>query len=131
MCIFAQMKAPKNLEKYIPHYDAEKFRRKLRRTFRRLGAKAAYYALILFYALQDPKISRKDKGIIIGALGYFLLPFDLVPDLLPVIGFTDDIAALGLAVYKVWNCITPLVKSQAEAKVYEWFGDVDQSDLIL
>ncbi|MBR5724145.1 MAG: DUF1232 domain-containing protein [Bacteroidales bacterium] len=125
------MKAPKNLEKYIPHYDAEKFRRKLRRTVRRLGAKAVYYALILFYALQDPQISKKDKGIIIGALGYFLLPFDLVPDFLPAIGFTDDIAALGLAIYKVWNCITPLVKSQAEAKVYEWFGDVDQSDLIL
>ena len=124
------MKAPKNLEKYIPHYDAEKFRRKLRRTVKRLGAKAVYYALILFYALQDPQISRKDKGIIIGALGYFLLPFDLVPDFLPAIGFTDDIAALGLAIYKVWNCITPLVKSQAEAKVYEWFGDVDQSDLI-
>lgn len=131
MCIFAKMKAPKNLEKYIPHYDAEKFRRKLRRTVRRLGAKAVYYALILFYALQDPQISKKDKGIIIGALGYFLLPFDLVPDFLPAIGFTDDIAALGLAIYKVWNCITPLVKSQAEAKVYEWFGDVDQSDLIM
>ena len=125
------MKAPKNLEKYIPHYDAEKFRRKLRRTLKRLGAKAVYYALILFYALQDPQISRKDKGIIIGALGYFLLPFDLMPDFLPAIGFTDDIAALGVAVYKVWNCITPLVKSQAEAKVYEWFGDVDQSDLML
>ncbi|MBQ9661014.1 MAG: DUF1232 domain-containing protein [Bacteroidales bacterium] len=125
------MKAPRNLEKYIPNYDADKFRRKLRRSLRRLGAKSAYYALILYYALQDPQVSRKDKGIILGALGYFLLPFDLVPDFLPGVGYTDDIAALAYAVYKVWHCITPQVKSQAESKVYEWFGDVDQSDLIL
>ena len=125
------MKAPKNLEKYIPNYDVEKFWKKLRRTFKRLGAKAVYYALILYYAMQDPQISKKDKGIILGALGYFLLPFDFMPDFIPGVGYTDDIAALTFAIYKVWKCITPLVKSQAEAKVYEWFGDVDQSDLIL
>lgn len=81
--------------------------------------------------MQDPQISKKDKGIILGALGYFLLPFDMLPDFLPGVGYTDDIAALAFAIYKVWNCITPLVKSQAESKVYDWFGDVDQSDLIL
>lgn len=125
------MKAPRNLEKYIPNYDVEKFWKKLRRSLRRMGAKAVYYALLLYYALQDPQISRKDKGMILGALGYFLLPLDLMPDFLPAIGYTDDIAALAFAVYKVINCITPQVKGQAEAKVYEWFGDVDQSDLIL
>lgn len=125
------MKAPRNLEKYILNYDVEKFWKKLRRSLRRMGAKAVYYALLLYYALQDPQISRKDKGMILGALGYFLLPLDLMPDFLPAIGYTDDIAALAFAVYKVINCITPLVKGQAEAKVYEWFGDVDQSDLIL
>lgn len=125
------MKAPRNLEKYIPNYDVEKFWKKLRRSLRRMGAKAVYYALLLYYALQDPQISRKDKGMILGALGYFLLPLDLMPDFLPAIGYTDDIAALAFAVYKVINCITPLVKGQAEAKVYEWFGDVDQGDLIL
>ena len=123
------MKVPRNLEKYIPNYDVERFWRKLRRVFKRLGAKAVYYALILYYAMQDPQISKKDKGIIIGALGYFLLPFDLMPDFLPGIGYTDDIAALAFAIYKVWNCITPLVRSLAESKVYEWFCDVDQSDL--
>ena len=125
------MKAPKNLEKYIPDYDPRRFWKKLRRTFRRLGVKAVYYALILSYAMQSPQVSRQDQGIILGALGYFLLPFDIVPDFIPGIGYTDDIAALSFAIYKVWRCITPLVKSEAEEKVYEWFGDVDQSDLIL
>ena len=125
------MKLPENLEKYIPNFDAQRFWKKLSRSFKRLGAKAVYYALILYYAMQDPQISKKDKGIILGALGYFLLPFDMLPDFLPGVGYTDDIAALAFAIYKVWNCITPLVRSQAESKVYDWFGDVDQSDLIL
>ena len=125
------MKAPKNLEKYGSNFDSEKFLKKLRRTVRRLGAKAVYYALILYYALQDPQISRKDKTLILGALGYFLLPLDLIPDFLPALGFTDDIAALGYAVYKVIRCVSSDVKSRAEEKVYEWFGDIDQSDLIL
>ena len=42
------MKAPKNLEKYGSNFDSEKFLKKLRRTVRRLGAKAVYYALILY-----------------------------------------------------------------------------------
>ena len=125
------MKAPKNLEKYIPNYDAEQFWKKLRRSVKRLGAKAVYYALVLYYAMQSPQVSAREKGIILGALGYFLLPIDLLPDFLPAIGYTDDIAALAFAIYKVWHCITPEVRAQAESKVYDWFGDVDQSDLIL
>ena len=131
MCIFVEMKAPKNLEKYIPNYDAEQFWKKLRRSVKRLGAKAVYYALVLYYAMQSPQVSAREKGIILGALGYFLLPIDLLPDFLPAIGYTDDIAALAFAIYKVWHCITPEVRAQAESKVYDWFGDVDQSDLIL
>ncbi len=131
MCIFVEMKAPKNLEKYIPNYDAEQFWKKLRRSIKRLGAKAVYYALVLYYAMQSPQVSAREKGIILGALGYFLLPIDLLPDFLPAIGYTDDIAALAFAIYKVWHCITPEVRAQAESKVYDWFGDVDQSDLIL
>ena len=125
------MKAPKNLEKYIPNYDAEQFWKKLRRSIKRLGAKAVYYALVLYYAMQSPQVSAREKGIILGALGYFLLPIALLPDFLPAIGYTDDIAALAFAIYKVWHCITPEVRAQAESKVYDWFGDVDQSDLIL
>lgn len=125
------MKVPEQLEKYIPNYDAQRFWKKLKRSLRRLGARAVYYALLLYYAMQNPRISRRDKAIILGALGYFLLPFDLVPDFIPGVGYTDDIAALSYALYKVWHCITPEVKSQAESKVYQWFGDVDQSDLML
>ena len=49
----------------------------------------------LYYMLQDEKVPLQHKAYIIGALGYFILPFDLIPEsVLPIIGFTDDVAVM-------------------------------------
>ena len=117
------MKAPKDLERYTAYYNAEKFWKKVKRYARRIGAKAVYYALVLYFALQSPTITKKDKLIIYGALGYLILPIDLFPDFLPG-GFTDDIAGLAVAIYKIARNITPDVRDKAKSKVEEWFGEV-------
>ena len=117
------MKAPKDLERYTAYYNAEKFWKKIKRFAKRIGSKAVYYALVLYYALQSPTISKKDKLIVYGALGYLILPIDLLPDFLPG-GFTDDIAGLAIAVYKIARNITPDVRAKAKSKVEEWFGNV-------
>ena len=77
------MKAPRNLEKYASVFSDDKFWHKLARAFKQAGVKVVYAALVLFYSLQDPRISKRDNALIIGALGYFILPFDLIPDFLP------------------------------------------------
>lgn len=118
------MKAPKDLERYTAYYNAEKFWKKIKRFAKRIGSKAVYYALVLYYALQSPSISKKDKLIIYGALGYLILPIDLLPDFLPG-GFTDDIAGLAVAIYKIARNITPDVRAKAKSKVEEWFGNVN------
>lgn len=125
------MKLPRNIEKYGKNFDADKFLKKLTLTAKKTGVKCVYASLVLYYALYSPYISRKDRKIIIGALGYFILPLDLIPDFIPGAGYSDDIAALVLAVYKVARGITPDVKEKAKAKVQEWFGDVDQDDFDL
>ena len=117
------MKAPKDLERYTAYYNAEKFWKKIKRFAKRIGSKAVYYALVLYYALQSPTISKNDKLIVYGALGYLILPIDLFPDFLPG-GFTDDIAGLAIAVYKIARNITPEVRDKAKSKVEEWFGEV-------
>lgn len=119
---------PKDLERYTSFYSSDKFWKKMGRVAGKAGAKLAYYAMILYYALSSPTLPRKDRNIIIGALGYLILPVDLIPDFLPAIGFTDDIGALVLAVCKVASNITPEVKQQAEQKVYEWFGRFETPD---
>jgi uncharacterized membrane protein YkvA (DUF1232 family) len=118
------MKAPKDLERYTVYYNAEKLWKKIKRHAKKIGAKAVYYALVLYYALQSPKISKKDKMIIYGALGYLILPIDLLPDFLPG-GYADDVAGLAIAIFKIARNITPEVRAKAQDKVNEWFGEVD------
>ena len=126
-----KMKAPRNLEKYASFFTDDKFWHKLARAFRKAGVKVVYAALVLFYSLQDPRISKRDKLLIIGALGYFILPVDLIPDFLPAVGFSDDLAALVLAFIKVKQCITPEVKEKAETKLHQWFGAYDKNEIVL
>lgn len=125
------MKAPRNLEKYASFFTDDKFWHKLARALKKAGIKVVYAALVLFYSLQDSRISKKDKLLILGALGYFILPVDLIPDFLPAVGYTDDLAALLLAFYKVRQCITPEVKERAETKLRQWFGEYDQNEIVL
>ena len=117
--------------KYSGHYEENAFWAKLQKFARKAGIKVTYAALLLYYVLKSPETSGKDRAKIIGALGYFILPIDLIPDFIPIAGYTDDLAALVWGVYCVIKSITPDVKAQAAAKLHEWFGDFDDKELEL
>lgn len=120
------MKPPKNIESYKAHYSEGKFGNKLVKVARRAGAKLVYGVLLLFYVLRNPKVTNADKAKIYGALGYFILPVDLLPDFVPFAGFADDLSAVVWALHTVWKNITPEIREQAAAKTREWFGDFDR-----
>ncbi len=80
---------------------------KVKTVAKAVGAKVIYVALILYYELRDPSISVKEKSVIIAALGYLIFPVDLIPDAVPVVGFTDDLAALMAAYRFVCNSLSP------------------------
>ena len=117
--------------KYAKHYDENELWEKLRKFGRKAGIKVTYAALLLYYVLKNPATSGKDRAKIIGALGYFILPIDLIPDFIPIAGYTDDLAALTWGIYCVIKSITPEVKANAAAKLHEWFGDFDDHMLDL
>ena len=119
------------IQKYERHYDDNAFWAKLQKFARKAGIKVTYAALLLYYVLKSPETSGKDRAKIIGALGYFILPIDLIPDFIPIAGYTDDLAALVWGVYCVIKSITPDVKAQAAAKLHEWFGEFDDKELEL
>lgn len=111
------------------HYSEEGLWEKVKNVAKKAGLQVVYLVLVLYYtAIADSTPSAK-KGIIYGALGYFILPLDLVPDAIPVVGFSDDLAALLWCVATVASSLTPEIKSQAEAKLTDWFGDIDKSEL--
>ena len=128
---FRQEPKEEEIVRYAGHYDENAFWEKLKKFAREAGIKVTYGALLLFYVLKSPGTSTKDRAKILGALGYFILPIDLIPDFIPIAGFTDDLAALTWGVYCVIKSITPEVKAQAAAKLHEWFGPFDDKMLDL
>ena len=116
---------------YAQVYNPSKLLEKLGKVARKAGAKVVYAVLLLYYAVLDGDVPLKDKAIVVGALGYFILPFDFIPDMLGPLGFSDDMGALILALKTIWSNITPKVKEQARQKLSEWFDEVDPEELKL
>ena len=114
--------------KYAKEYDENKLWNKVKSVAKKAGIKVIYYVLLLFYALQSDKVSVAEKALIVAALGYFILPFDLVPDFIPIVGYGDDAAVLYGLIQKI-DCIDERVKAQAKSKLKEWFGNYDESEL--
>ena len=112
------------------NYSNDAFWAKVKQFAKKAGSKVIYLALLLYYAMKSPKTPKWAKTVIISALAYFICPIDLIPDTIPVIGFTDDLAALAAALKAVDVCITPEIAAQAKAKAREWFGDVDEAELV-
>ena len=111
------------VQKYGTYYSDNRFWKKVERVAKKVGATVLSPVFTLYYMLQDDKVSLQHKAYIVGALGYFILPIDLIPDgILPVIGFTDDIAVMTLVLKLVKDSITPEIKARANARVSEIIG---------
>ena len=93
------------------------------------GIKLVYVVLLLYHTLQKDNVPLKAKAAIIGALGYFITPFDIIPDFLPIIGYTDDFGALMMALGTVSMYIDAEVKNKAQAQIISWFGEASESDI--
>lgn len=99
---------PSNIEKFGDNYSDSGFWD----VIKKVGKKVAEPAYTLYYVLKADGTPTKAKTIIIGALGYLILPIDLIPDFIPVAGFTDDLAALLAAIKMVSDHVTPEIKEK-------------------
>ena len=114
---------------YSDQYSEKSLFEKIKKVAKTAGIKVIYYVLIAYYLLKKPEVPKKEKAIIIGALGYFIMPLDLVPDFTAGVGYVDDLGALALALGKVALYIDDDIKKQARDKLHDIFGDYDESDL--
>lgn len=122
-------KVPQNIESYQSNYSESGLWKKVKSVAKKAGIKTIYMVLFLHYVLKSPDVPLEDKAKIYGALGYFILPIDLIPDFIPVVGYSDDVAALAFALHAVWKNVTPEIKEQAQRKLREWFGSFDPYEL--
>lgn len=108
---------------YTDKFSSNDFVEKISRIAKRAGVKLVYAALLLFYSLESDRVSIKDKAIIIGALGYLISPFDVVPDAIPIAGLADDLAVLLYVLHRVWDEVNDEAKEKAKKKLGQWFDN--------
>ena len=99
--------------------NEEKVREGFLPKIRKVAAKVPFAAdaLSVWWAARDPETPTAAKGMMLAALAYFVLPTDAIPDILPVIGFTDDAAVLAAALRMVASHITPEHRGLAQEKL--------------
>ena len=115
--------------KYSNKFTQKDFVEKISRIAKRAGSKLVYAALILYYTLQSDKVSKADKAIIIGALGYMISPLDVIPDAIPIAGLTDDLAVLLYVLKKVWTGIDPEIIEKARERLSKWFDEEEINEI--
>ena len=88
--------------------DRESVRRRFWIKLKRVVANLPFAEELLaaYYCAFDRQTPRHVQVALLGAIAYFILPFDFVPDMMPVLGFTDDAAVLATAIRMVATHIT-------------------------
>lgn len=110
------------VEKYTDEYSEEGLWDKIKDNVASIGIGLIYKALQLYHVAQSPNCPMKVKAGIYGALGYLISPFDFIPDFMPAVGYTDDAAAIGVALILAQMYINDDIKMKAEGKIKDIFG---------
>lgn len=97
--------------------DAVRFWRKLARVLARVPF--ADDLVAAWYCASDRATPTYVRAVLFGAVAYFVLPGDLVPDLMLGLGFTDDASVLAAAIAALGGHITPEHRAQARARLEE------------
>lgn len=92
-----------------------------RKVLLRAGRTIAKPALEAFEMILDSSTPPQARASLIAALTYLIMPIDLMPDFIPVAGFSDDLVAI-TAVISLWSQhMTPSIKNRASRKLDTWF----------
>jgi len=122
--------------KEIVLYDPIKLRRDQARVERKFWAKLRKHIrqvpfvgdlIAAYYCAVDPVTPLHVKAVLFGALAYFIVPLDLIPDFFGLVGFTDDAAVLYAALRTIAPHIKDHHRQQAKAAIDRLAGDTSAS----
>ncbi len=98
----------------------------LRRKIAFIGSPLLYAALLMYFAFRRSDTPAWAKRIVMGAMVYLFSPIDAIPDLSPVIGYTDDLGVLTYGLVMIAAYINKEVRSSARHTMNSWIGPVDE-----
>lgn len=108
-------------------FSESKLWQKINKVFRRVGMKVIYPVVLLYYLFKSNDVPIQAKTLIAGALTYFIMPLDGLPDFLPLVGYTDDLSLLALTLSKLYKYISPEILEQTHIKIAQWFTNNEES----
>ena len=117
----ADLKTDK-LKGFASKFNANEFLDKILKYAKKIGVEITRQALQLYFVLMKPEVPAEDKLLIMGALAYFVITLDIVPDFL-LGGFLDDGIGLGYAIKKVYQYIDDDVNRKVDEKLKSLFGE--------
>ena len=96
--------------------------------FTRLAAHIPFAEDLLtaYYCAFNRQTPTHVRVALLGALAYFISPFDILPDVLPIIGLTDDAAVLATAIKLVWDNIKPEHRDAAQVALAKALEDSER-----
>ena len=107
--------------------EGERVRRAFWPKLRKVAASLPFVEDLLaaYYCAFDRDTPRHVQVTLVGAIGYFVLPFDAIPDMLPVLGFTDDAAVLAGVTRLMLAHITPAHRDAAKRIIARGLNEKD------
>ena len=105
--------------------DRDSVRRRFWIKLKKVAAKLPFIEDLLaaYYCAFDRETPRHVQAALLGAIAYFILPFDFIPDMMPVLGFTDDAAVLATAIRLVATHVTDDHRKAARAALKRGIDD--------
>ncbi|MDE5750204.1 MAG: DUF1232 domain-containing protein [Duncaniella sp.] len=122
---------PETLHGYADRYNPEEMWEKLKTQAAKAGQELVMMVLTMFYTIRDriqgtnvaEDVPMSDVLLLAGAIAYFVCPADLIPDVIPGVGYSDDLTALTFAYKKAFGIFTAASKGTALEKTAELLGD--------
>ena len=109
-------------DQYTQAYSDGSFWDKVKGYAKVAGETVLEPALKLYYSASDPDTPAWAKAVTYGALGYFISPIDAIPDITPLIGYTDDLGVLAAAVATTAAHIKDEHAQRAKETLKQWFS---------
>lgn len=108
--------------RYANAFSDSSFMDKVKKHARQAGTVLLERALQMYYSARDPKTPAWARAAMFTALGYFIAPIDAVPDIIPGVGFVDDLGVLTAAIATVAIYITEDHRKKAHEMIVRLFG---------
>lgn len=105
----------------MSEYSEQGFWDKVKQYAKDMGESVLEPALKLYYSAQDPDTPLWAKTTAYGALAYLISPIDAIPDLTPILGYTDDLGAIAAAIAMIAAHVKTKHTEKAKETLKQWF----------